>query len=433
MKLQLKGKLKKVGIILFWVILWSVLTVMVNNKFLLVSPIMTGKRLLELCGSQSFYRSVLGSFSRIAAGFFAGAAAAFLLAYCSAKLKIVEEVLDPFVRFLTAVPVASFAVLLLIWWGSKWLAVGICFLVVFPNLYLSTLEGIRSADKQLLEMAQVFNLTAGSKFFYIYRPALRPFLNSSLKVSLGMCWKSGVAAEVIGVPLHSIGEGLYLSKVWLDTAGVFAWTAVVILLSFFFEKLVLWLGELFFKAEPLCTVKNIAGSSVREFALVQADKSFGEQQVLSRIDFECLPGEVKYLREPSGSGKTTMLRMLAGLEQADAGKVLRPARVSFLFQEDRLCDAYSAVRNVELVTGERQRAREALKLLLPAEELDKPCSQLSGGMRRRVAIVRAMEAESEGVLLDEPFNGLDAENREKVEKYLKEKQQGRPIVIASHI
>lgn len=81
--------------------------------------------------------------------------------------------------------------------------------------------------------------------FYIYRPALRPFLDSGMKISLGMCWKSGVAAEVIGMPDFSIGGRIYLSKVYLDTAGVLAWTAVVIVLSALFEKLVRRLLDLF--------------------------------------------------------------------------------------------------------------------------------------------------------------------------------------------
>ena len=91
---------------------------------------------------------------------------------------------------------------------------------------------------QMLEMARVFRLPARSRFFYIYRPALKPFLYSGMKISLGMCWKSGVAAEVIGTPDHSIGEKLYMAKIFFSTDELFAWTAAVILLSFLFEKLV---------------------------------------------------------------------------------------------------------------------------------------------------------------------------------------------------
>lgn len=144
-------------------------------------------------------------------------------------------------------------------------------------------------------------------------------------------------------------------------------------------------------------------------------------------------GRIYYLRQPSGSGKTTLLSILAGIEKADAGSIRVPERVSMLFQEDRLCEEYDAIKNVELVCGNRKQASEALLKLLEPESLEKPCSSLSGGMKRRVALVRAMEAEADFVLLDEPFAGMDRENRRMAEQYIQERQQGRTILIATHI
>ena len=109
-------------------------------------------------------------------------------------------------------------------------------------------------------MATVFRLPMATRFFYIYRPQLKPFVNSSLKLTLGMCWKSGVAAEVIGTPDYSIGERLYLSKVYLDTAELFGWTAVIIVLCALFEKLVLWLIGKFFAWEPVCKAQACGGT-----------------------------------------------------------------------------------------------------------------------------------------------------------------------------
>ena len=154
------------------------------------------------------------------------------------------------------------------------------------------------------------------------------------------------------------------------------------------------------------------------------------------------------MTDPSGSGKTTLLRMLAGLERSDQGEILwgiKEAGVdnvvsgdsmidcSMVFQEDRLCEDYSAVKNVEMVTGDRNKAIKALEQLLEPEALGKSCSQLSGGMKRRVALVRAMEAESSVVLLDEPFTGMDAVTRERAEKYIRQKKEGRILIIATHI
>ena len=125
--------------------------------------------------------------------------------------------------------------------------------------------------------------------------------------------------------------------------------------------------------------------------------------------------------------------MLAGLIEPDGGEITAPRSVSMVFQEDRLCEDYDAIKNVELVTGDRVRAEEALLELLPPEALHKPCSRLSGGMKRRVAVVRAVESESEALLLDEPFTGLDAAARERTEEYIRRRRAGRTLIVATHI
>lgn len=443
---------RKAVVILFWLAAWFCLALAVDNDILLASPQTVLTTFLKLIVTVPFWRTILGSLLRISAGFLLGFLAAVLLAALSFKFRIVEDLLDPPVGLMKTIPVASFVVLLLIWWGTSMLAVAICLLVVFPNIYINTLEGLRSADRKLLEMAKVFHMPAMNRFFYIYRPALRPFLESGLKLALGMSWKSGVAAEVIGTPVHSIGGELYLAKVYLDTPGVLAWTAVIILLSLCLEKLVLWLMKHFFAWSPVWKMREAvykthetedgindgAKSDCRQnkhgqIVLFDVSKSFNEKKILDDISTTYEAGKTYYLTSPSGSGKTTLFRILCGLETADAGEVSGPERYSMVFQEDRLCEEYSALLNVTMVTGKERAATEALEMLLDAEDLRKPCVQLSGGMKRRVALVRAMESESEAVLLDEPFTGMDADTMEKAQEYIRERQQGRILVIATHI
>lgn len=428
---------KKVLILLFWLLLWHFLALWVDNRILLVTPFQALGALVRLLPQAVFWRAVGGSLLRIGAGFLLGLVWGILLAVLSCRFPFVEELLSPVMSLLKAVPAASFVVLLLIWWGSSFLAVAVCFVIVLPNLYINTLEGLKSTDRRLLEMADIFGISFFNRFFYIFRPALKPFLLSGLKLSLGMSWKSGVAAEVIGTPDCSIGERLYLSKIYLQTAEVFAWTAVVILLSFCFERAALWAVRRFLSWEPAChgrkgqMPENGAGESG---ALVcrQVSKRYGDQQVIRGWSAVYEPGRTYYLTAPSGSGKTTLLRLLCGLERPDSGEISSAGRFSVLFQEDRLCEDYSALRNVELVLGETLRAREALLCVLPEEALSKPCGQLSGGMKRRVALVRAMEADSECVLLDEPFAGLDPETQKKAEAYIRDRQRGRILLIATH-
>ena len=478
MKRKSKGW-NKLPVLLFWLAVWEAVALIAGNAVLVASPVETFREFLRLLGESSFYFSLGKSILRIGGGFAAGLFCAAFLAFLAYRIPFVESLFTPLMRFLLAVPVASFAVLLLIWWGASFLSAAVSFLVVLPQFYVSFTEGMKSLDKKMLQMAEVYRLPGFSRFFYVYRPALKPFLYSSMKISLGMCWKSGVAAEVIGLPDFSIGEGLYFSKITLNTAGVFAWTGVIILLSILFEKLVLNGTERFLNWEPEVKkpgntssgrragkaereqepgsekatgkerepvsektegkewesgeTKAAGKAGTEEIRVRGLCKAYGETRVFQNFSAVYEKGRIYYLRQPSGSGKTTLLSILAGIEKADGGSVRVPERVSMLFQEDRLCEEYDAVKNVELVCGNRKQASEALLKLLEPESLEKPCSSLSGGMKRRVALVRAMEAEADFVLLDEPFVGMDRENRRMAEQYIQERQQGRTILIATHI
>ena len=149
-------------------------------------------------------------------------------------------------------------------------------------------------------------------------------------------------------------------------------------------------------------------------------KAYHGTPVLQNVTFTAREG-VTCVMAPSGTGKTTLLRLLLGLEKPDSGS-LTHCRWSAVFQEDRLCEDYSAGKNVEMVLGNAESAAAALLKVLPAESLQKPCRELSGGMKRRVALVRAMEAKSKVILLDEPFTGMDAETRRQAEEYIRERQ-----------
>lgn len=423
---------RRLLILTFWLIVWQLVSLAVHQPVLMAGPVEAFSALTALVTKASFWLTLIHSLGRIVCGFGGGLLLGLLLACLSARFPLWEDLLTPPMTLLKAVPVASVVVLLLIWWGSGKLSIAVSFLVVLPQIYTSTLEGLKCTDRQLLEMARVFHMPLFNRFFYLYRPALKPFLDSALNISLGMCWKSGVAAEVIGTPAYSIGERLYMSKISLETADVFAWTAVVILLSFLFGRAVLWVWRIFLSWEPSCWQGEKAGARTESaMELKRVDKSYGQVSVLRCLTEKYEPGGVYFLTLPSGAGKTTILRLLAGLEEPDSGQVKRCA-VGMVFQEDRLCLSYSAVRNVQMVAGSGCPAAAELGRLLPEEALYKPCSQLSGGMKRRVAIVRAVMSASEALLLDEPFAALDPAAREAAVRYILDNRRGRTLLIATH-
>lgn len=229
----------KLWAVLFWLLLWQAASMVIAQEILLVSPCTVIKRLFELAGESSFWKSVSFSFIRIAGGFVIAVFSGIALAALSAKFKRVRELLAPLMLTVKAIPVASFIILVLIWVSSKNLSVLISFLMVLPIIYTNVLEGISETDEKLLEMASVFEVPFYKRIRYIYMSEVLPFFKSGCSVALGLCWKSGVAAEVIGIPKNSIGENLYNAKVYLDTPDLFAWTLVIIIISLIFEKLFL--------------------------------------------------------------------------------------------------------------------------------------------------------------------------------------------------
>ncbi len=242
-----KSFVAKLFSVLLALVLWQIAAVYIGSDILLVSPLQVASRLGELLKEQDFIEVLLFTLSRIAKGFLWGAATAIVLALLSGRFKILEILLWPYMLTIKSVPVASFIVVAFIWLTASELAVFISFLMVLPIVYTNLLDGIRSVDPKMLEMADLFKMPFHRRLRYIWLPAIKPFALSGFKLALGLAWKAGVAAELIGYPAGSIGEKLYYSKFFLETDTLFAWTVVIIILSVSFEKLVLLALKLFFK------------------------------------------------------------------------------------------------------------------------------------------------------------------------------------------
>lgn len=221
---------------LFWLAVWQLASQALGQEILLVSPISVLVRLTSLIRTLPFWEAIGFSLSRISLGFLSAACMGVLLAALSFRFRLVQELLSPFILTVKAIPVASFIILALIWIPSKNLSVFISFLMVFPVIYTNVLNGIFSTSQDLLEMAKVFDLPSGRTIRYIYVSQVLPFFQSACTIGLGLCWKSGIAAEVIGIPDGSIGESLYNAKIFLNTPDLFAWTLVIVIVSLAFEK-----------------------------------------------------------------------------------------------------------------------------------------------------------------------------------------------------
>lgn len=237
---------KKRGLILaFWMIVWQMLALWIHNPILLVTPVSVIKRMVSLIQEPAFYETVLFSSMRVFLGFVLAWVSGFFLGILAYKVLIVQEFLSPFIHVMKTIPVASFIVLALIWMGTSNLTFFVVFVVTMPIVYESIVQGLLTTQKEMLEVAKIFEFSLWKKIWYIYRPVCIPFLINSATITIGLSWKSGVAAEVIGIPEHSIGERLYMAKISLETVDLFAWTLTMIGLSVLFEKGILFLMEKF--------------------------------------------------------------------------------------------------------------------------------------------------------------------------------------------
>lgn len=174
-----------------------------------------------------------------------------------------------------------------------------------------------------------------------------------------------------------------------------------------------------------------------DIELKQLTKSFGNKIVLNNLNMSIQEGRINCLMGASGIGKTTLVNIIMGLVKPDFGEVmgLQGKQIAAVFQEDRLIEHWNAIKNIELVCGRditKDRIIQELTKLNLQDDKDKPVKDYSGGMRRRVAIVRAILAQSELLILDEPFRGLDLDLKRKTIEYIKQSTKGKTVIIVTH-
>lgn len=433
---------RKSFIILFWLLVWQLLTWLVGNKILLEGPLAVIKRLFEDLQTTVYYQTVGASLLRIVGGFLCGTILAVVVSIIAGKYPLAGEILMPVVQFLKAAPITCFVVLLLIWAGSGNLAFYIAVLVAFPPVYFNLLEGIRQIDRKLIEVAKVYRMPLRNRLRYIYLPGVEPYFISALSLAIGTAFKAGVAAEIIGTPDYSMGERIYMSKIYLDTAGVLSWMITIILVAYLCEKLFVKMAVYYFHKKPAVYVKRKKqGEADKKYlsedvVLDNCTVAYEKEKVLDSLNMRFEAGKTYGITGQSGVGKTTLLKVILGLVKPNGGEYHGGETVkAAVFQENRLFEEYTALENV-YATGQCDKTvdaiQKALLEILPKDCLSKPVKEFSGGMKRRADVARAMLSEGEVVLLDEPFNGLDEKTKEQTIAFINKYKQGRTILFTTH-
>lgn len=225
-------------------LLWKLLSLYMGSDILLPSPESAFAALIELSSEDHFVESLLYTIRRGLIGFILSAFAALVIGIAAGENRIVFNLLKPLLTVIKTVPVLSIVLLAIIWFNTENVPIFVCFLVVFPVISANVIEGIKNVDPQLIDMARIYRVGKKRILVQIYLPSLIPYLLAGLSTAAGVTWKAVIAAEVISMPRYAIGTGMQFAQIQLNTAELFAWTIVAIVISSVSEALILGLQYL---------------------------------------------------------------------------------------------------------------------------------------------------------------------------------------------
>lgn len=222
----------------FWLGLWVFAAWKIDQPLFLPGPSLVLSTLRELASTGRFWRHTAATIARIVSGAAGGVLAGIVLGALTHFISTMDVLLSPAIRVIRAAPVVSFIILIILWAGSDKVPVIICAMMVMPVVWENLRAGLSSPGQELLEMSRAYDIGSLRRARYIYMPAALPYLRSGILSSLGLAWKSGVAAEVLCTPREAIGTQVYYSKLYLETPSLFAWTLVVVALSLVLEWMI---------------------------------------------------------------------------------------------------------------------------------------------------------------------------------------------------
>lgn len=415
----------------FWLAMWVLVAGLVAQPLILPGPGAVALALLRLVCDGSTWAILAGSGARILGGLALAAVCGGVLAGISSRSRAFAHLVAPALSFVKATPVACVVVLLLIWLGSARVSIAAVFLMALPGVYFSLAEGLAQVDKPLEQMFRLHGVRGWRLFCaHAWREVL-PFVLSCARAVIGMSWKAGVAAELIGMAVGTVGERIYQAKLLIETADLLAWTVLVVAASWACEHVLVWLlrvsGPVAWRAAVRAHGRaggSAGGGAAAERAFAVGDRAPWAPALDGLVPNVTAGGRICVMGA-SGMGKSTLLALAAG----------ECAPCSMVFQDVRLVEDASALDNVLVCADTRVGASSAaalLRRLVPGVDVHARVAELSGGQRRRVEIARALLCPGDAVILDEPFTGLDAAARDACAEVVHDLLDGRMLLLATH-
>jgi len=243
-KLHRKRFFRRAVCVFIWICIWQLVSFILDQQLLIPQPLNVFKAFGTLISERSFWVLSTLTISRILIGFFLALFVGVILAILTSASSLAYDFFYPAISIIKATPVASFIILALFWFSTGNVPIFIAFLMVLPVIWANVLQGIRNTDPKLIEMGKIFRFSRIKVYIHIYIPSIMPYFKAAFTTGLGLAWKAGVAAEVIGRPALSIGNKLAEAKIYLESEMLFAWTIVVVIISILLENVLVGIVNL---------------------------------------------------------------------------------------------------------------------------------------------------------------------------------------------
>lgn len=411
---------------------WQFIAMRIGFPAIFPSLIHLLNQVVDLFLSTNFVIIILTTIFRGLVGFFIAFSFAFIFATLSAFSQFWKAFFHPIIIITRSIPVISIVLLAIFWFLPHNLPIFISFITMFPILYQNILTGLEQTDLKLIEMAKVFGKSRINQFKTIYLPTSKSIIFDGVSTAMGFGWRAVIIGEVLAQPFRGIGTSMKQAQAFINVSELIAWTVVAIGVSYMFEGIIKTLSKIKFKNTVTGKVdfKLIQRSKEPDLMMINAsnlNKNLNNKTILQSFSSDFDNSIITCIKGPSGIGKTTLLRLISKLEKPDKGDVTynNCKRFAYAFQDLRLIPWLTISENIGYAVSKQSHKHEKINMIMYLlknleleEQAQKYPDELSGGQQQRVGLARALAAQSEILLLDEPLTGLDNELKIRIMNFI---------------